>query len=111
MCCSSCQKTGYPTTNDARVGVERGELQGMCLGWESVKSASAQWLDDKYVRIFVQNGTTWSQQAELTASNGTPLNLFGSCVALRGDTAVAEATVPQLSIIVRKPKPTQNIRY
>jgi tripartite-type tricarboxylate transporter receptor subunit TctC len=49
---------GYPTTNDARVGVERGEIQGMCLGWESVRSASTQWLDDKYARVFVQNGVT-----------------------------------------------------
>jgi tripartite-type tricarboxylate transporter receptor subunit TctC len=50
--------SGYPTTNDARIGVERGELQGMCLGWESVKSASAQWLQDGYAKVFVQNGTT-----------------------------------------------------
>jgi tripartite-type tricarboxylate transporter receptor subunit TctC len=49
---------GYPTTNDVRVGVERGEIQGMCLGWESVKSASQQWLKDGYARVFVQNGTT-----------------------------------------------------
>ena len=49
---------GYPTTNDVRIGVERGEIQGMCLGWESVRSASTQWLDDKYARVFVQNGTT-----------------------------------------------------
>lgn len=49
---------GYPTTNDARLGVERGEIQGMCLGWESVRSASTQWLEDKYVKVFVQNGAT-----------------------------------------------------
>ena len=49
---------GYPTTNDVRIGVERGELQGMCLGWESVRSASGEWLDNKYAQIFVQNGTT-----------------------------------------------------
>ncbi len=49
---------GYPTTNDVRIGVERGEIQGMCLGWESVRSASTQWLDDKYALVFVQNGTT-----------------------------------------------------
>jgi tripartite-type tricarboxylate transporter receptor subunit TctC len=48
---------GYPTTNDVRVGVERGEIQGMCLGWESVQSASGQWLADGYARVFVQNGT------------------------------------------------------
>jgi hypothetical protein len=49
---------GYPTTNDVRVGVERGEIQGMCLGWESVKSASGEWLRDGYAKVFVQNGTT-----------------------------------------------------
>jgi len=49
--------SGYPTTNDVRIGVERGEIHGMCLGWESVKSASTQWLDDRYARVIVQNGT------------------------------------------------------
>jgi tripartite-type tricarboxylate transporter receptor subunit TctC len=50
--------SGYPTTNDVRIGVERGEIQGMCLGWESVKSASSQWLAGGYARVFVQNGAT-----------------------------------------------------
>ncbi len=49
---------GYPTTNDVRIGVERGELHGMCLGWESVQSASEEWLDDRYAVVFIQNGTT-----------------------------------------------------
>jgi tripartite-type tricarboxylate transporter receptor subunit TctC len=49
--------SGYTTTNDVRLGIERGEVQGMCLGWESVRSISAQWLEDKYARVFVQNGT------------------------------------------------------
>ncbi|MGH9254343.1 MAG: Bug family tripartite tricarboxylate transporter substrate binding protein [Vicinamibacterales bacterium] len=47
---------GYSTTNDVRLGIERGEVQGMCLGWESVQSTSAQWLEDKYAQVFVQNG-------------------------------------------------------
>jgi tripartite-type tricarboxylate transporter receptor subunit TctC len=49
---------GYPTTNDVRVGVERGEIQGMCLGWESVQSASGEWLKDGYAKVIVQNATT-----------------------------------------------------
>jgi tripartite-type tricarboxylate transporter receptor subunit TctC len=48
---------GYSTTNDVRLGIERGEVQGMCLGWESVRSTSAQWLADRYAEVFVQNGT------------------------------------------------------
>jgi tripartite-type tricarboxylate transporter receptor subunit TctC len=47
---------GYPTTNDVRIGVERGEIQGMCLGWESVKSASGEWLQQGYAKVLVQNG-------------------------------------------------------
>jgi tripartite-type tricarboxylate transporter receptor subunit TctC len=49
---------GYPTTNDVRVGVERGEIQGMCLGWESVQSASGEWLKNGYAKVIVQNGVT-----------------------------------------------------
>lgn len=48
---------GYTTTNDARIGIERGEIHGMCLGWESVKSTSGQWLAEGYATVFVQNGT------------------------------------------------------
>jgi tripartite-type tricarboxylate transporter receptor subunit TctC len=49
--------SGYSSTNDVRLGIERGEVQGMCLGWESVRSTSGQWLEDKYAHVFVQNGS------------------------------------------------------
>lgn len=49
---------GYPTTNDVRIGVERGELNGVCFGWESVQSTASQWMRDKYVNVVVQNGLT-----------------------------------------------------
>ena len=48
---------GYPTTNDVRLGIERGEIHGVCFGWESVKSAAGQWLEEGYAKVFVQNGT------------------------------------------------------
>ena len=48
---------GYTTTNDVRLGIERGEVQGMCLGWESVRSTSGQWLESRYAQVIVQNGT------------------------------------------------------
>ncbi|MEP7337170.1 MAG: putative Ig domain-containing protein, partial [Acidobacteriota bacterium] len=38
--------------------------------------------------VFVRNGVTWSSQALLTASDGAADDLFGSAVALSGDTAV-----------------------
>jgi hypothetical protein len=38
--------------------------------------------------IFVRNGTTWTQQAKLTASDGVAGDAFGRAVAISGDTAV-----------------------
>jgi hypothetical protein len=41
--------------------------------------------------VFVNSGTVWSQQAELTASDGAPNDEFGYSVALSGPTAVVGA--------------------
>ena len=41
--------------------------------------------------VFVRSGSTWSQQAELTASDGTQFDAFGGSVAISGSTAVVGA--------------------
>jgi hypothetical protein len=41
--------------------------------------------------VFVQSGTSWSQQAELTASDGAKTDSFGGSVAVKGTTAVVGA--------------------
>ena len=41
--------------------------------------------------IFTRNGSTWSQQAKLTANDGAASDFFGISVALSGDTAVIGA--------------------
>lgn len=41
--------------------------------------------------VFVQNGTTWSQQAELTASDGATNDRFGQSIAISGSTIVVGA--------------------
>ena len=38
--------------------------------------------------VFMRSGTTWSQKAELTASDGAPGDEFGSSVSISGSTAV-----------------------
>lgn len=48
--------TGYTTTSDVRLGIERGEVHGMCLGLETAQSTVGAWLKDGYMRIVVQNG-------------------------------------------------------
>jgi hypothetical protein len=44
------------------------------------------WQGSAYV--FVRSGTSWSQQAQLTAADGAASDQFGSAVALAGDTAL-----------------------
>ena len=41
--------------------------------------------------VFMQSGSTWSQQAELTASDGAARDNFGISVAVNGSTAVVAA--------------------
>lgn len=41
--------------------------------------------------VYVRSGTTWSQQAKLTASKGAANDLFGKAVALSGDMAIIGA--------------------
>jgi hypothetical protein len=41
--------------------------------------------------VFTRSGTTWSQQQELTASDGAANDLFGSSVAINGSSAVIGA--------------------
>jgi uncharacterized repeat protein (TIGR01451 family) len=41
--------------------------------------------------IFVRSGTTWTQQAKLTANDGEAWDYFGDSVALSGDTALVGA--------------------
>ena len=41
--------------------------------------------------VFVRSGTTWSQQAELTASDGAKDDFFGHSAYISGDTAIVSA--------------------
>ena len=41
--------------------------------------------------VFARSGTTWSQQAKLTAADGAADDWFGNSVAISGDTAVVGA--------------------
>jgi hypothetical protein len=46
--------------------------------------------------VFVRSGTTWSQQAKLTAAGGAAWDQFGISVAISGDTAVAGVIFDQV---------------
>ena len=42
--------------------------------------------------VFVRNGTSWAEQAKLTASDAAAGDAFGGSVAVSGDTAVVGAS-------------------
>jgi len=44
-----------------------------------------------YAYVFSNNGTTWTQQAKLSAQDGTKGDLFGMSISLDGDTALIGA--------------------
>ncbi len=48
-------------------------------------------VDSGSVYVFTRSGTTWTQQAKLTASDGAAVDLFGYSVALSGDTILIGA--------------------
>jgi hypothetical protein len=47
--------------------------------------------------IFTRASTTWTQQAQLTAPDGLPNDVFGTSVALSGDTAVVGVPLDDLA--------------
>ena len=47
--------------------------------------------------VFARTGSTWAQQAKLTASDGVALDQFGSSVAMAGDTVVVGAVFDDAS--------------
>ena len=44
--------------------------------------------DSGSVYVFTRSGTIWSQQAKITPADGAPGDLFGSALAIQGDTLV-----------------------
>src|SRR6185437_14887768 len=48
--------------------------------------------------VFVQSGTTWTQQAELTASDGAASDNFGTAVSVNGGTAIVGADGHQIGV-------------
>jgi hypothetical protein len=47
--------------------------------------------DQGSANVFTRSGSTWTQQAQLTATGGAPSDWFGISVAISGDTAVVGA--------------------
>lgn len=46
---------GYPAANEAMLAMERGEVEGAAVNWTTVKTAKAQWLADKKIKVILQD--------------------------------------------------------
>ena len=48
---------GYKSSNDVKLAMERGEVQGaFANGWSSIRNAEPEWIRDGKIRIVVQHG-------------------------------------------------------
>jgi tripartite-type tricarboxylate transporter receptor subunit TctC len=46
---------GYPAANESMLAMERGEVEGAAVNWATVKTAKAQWLREKKVKVILQD--------------------------------------------------------
>jgi len=70
------------------VGVSGSTVVVGAYGDDLVDGSNA---DEGSAYVFVRSGTTWSQQAKLTASDAAGADFFGQKVAVSGDTAAVAA--------------------
>jgi hypothetical protein len=81
------------TASDGAVGDEFGS--SVSISGETVVVGAHldddRGVDSGSVYVFVRSGTSWSQQAKLTASDGATGDWFGSAVSLSGETVVVGA--------------------
>ena len=91
---------GITWTQEAKLvanDAEPGDLFGISVDIYGDTAIVGSVLDDDQgsdsgsVYIFIRSGTTWTQQAKLTASDGAGLDYFGQSVAIDGDTVVVGA--------------------
>jgi tripartite-type tricarboxylate transporter receptor subunit TctC len=47
--------SGYPASNEAMIAMERGEVEGAASSWAAVKVGKQQWLQEKKIKIILQD--------------------------------------------------------
>ena len=93
-------RSGTSWTEEAQLTDSDGEANdhfgsGVSLsGDTALVGASGLFVDpvEGKAFVFVRSGTTWTEEAELTASDGALQDLFGGSVYLSGDTALVTAS-------------------
>jgi PKD repeat protein len=101
LICTGTSHAATPWTEEAQLTAAADGKMFDTFGWSVAVSGdtaivAAKTDDVTTVRngsayIFVRIGKTWSRQARLTASDASPRDLFGSSVAISGNTAIVGA--------------------
>ena len=91
-------RTGATWTQQAQLTATGGAANdqfGIAVALSGDTALVGAWLDDVVINsnqgaayVFTRSGTTWTQQAQLTASDGAANDNLGFSVALSGDTAL-----------------------
>ncbi len=92
-------RSGNTWTQQAKLTASDGATSdrfGLSVAISGDYALVGAYLDDMAVNqgsayVFMRSGTTWTQQAKLTASDGTTSDFFGISVALSGDYALVGA--------------------
>ena len=51
--------SGFPGTSNIALGMQRGEVQGMCgISWSTIKSQHPDWMRDKKIHLLIQAAPT-----------------------------------------------------
>ncbi len=85
------KRSGTTWTQEAKLTASDGapdDLFGYCVSIDGEYVAIGSAHDDSdtgSVYIFKRSGTTWTQEAKLTASDGEPDDRFGFCVSIDGE--------------------------
>ncbi len=87
---SSWSQQAELTAGDGTAG-DRFGISVAVSGDTAVVGAYERAQDQGAAYVFVRSGSSWSQQGELTASDGASLDYFGASVAVSGDTAIVGA--------------------
>ena len=83
------------TPSDAQLNGDFG-CSVAVSGGTAVVGASYYGQSEGAAYVFVQNGTTWTEQAELAASDGATSDIFGVSTAVSGGTAIVGAPYHQV---------------
>ena len=86
--------TGYPGTTDIRLAMERGEIDGVCKSWSSIKSTKPEWLAQKKVTIIVQSSSEEASDLKGVPTIGTLARSPEEADAVRLIYSVSEAGRP-----------------